>query len=401
MLKDKKLVLGVTGGIAAYKAVELLRLLTKAGADVHIIMTRSAQEFVAPLTFQTLSANPVHTELFNLIAEREIGHISLADRADLFIIAPATANVVGKIASGIADDMLTTTVMATKAPVLIAPAMNVNMYTNPIYRANEDRLRSYGYLFVPPEHGALACGWEGEGKLAAPESIFEAAVAALSPKNLCGQTIMITAGPTREELDPVRFISNHSSGKMGYALAKSAQRRGARVILVSGPVNLSAPWGVELIPVESACDMQGAVMERVGECSVIIKAAAVADYRPAERSREKIKKKSEELSLQLVKTPDILAGLGALKKRPFLVGFAAETSNMEAFAANKLKKKNADIIVANDVSQTDAGFNVDTNRARLLFRDGRNIEYPLMSKDTLAGIILDAVATELTARQAS
>jgi phosphopantothenoylcysteine decarboxylase/phosphopantothenate--cysteine ligase len=399
MLKDKQVILGVTGGIAAYKAVELLRLLTKAGADVHVIMTRSAQEFIAPLTFQTLSANPVHTELFNLIAEREIGHIALADRADLCVVAPATANVIGKIAAGIADDMLTTTIMATKAPVLIAPAMNVNMFTNPIYRDNEDKLRHYGYLFVPPETGTLACGWEGEGKLAAPESIFEAAVAALTPKDLLGQTVMVTAGPTREEIDPVRFISNHSSGKMGYALAKGAQRRGARVILVSGPANLTPPYGVELMLVESACEMQAAVMEQAGDCTAIIKAAAVADYRPRERSGEKIKKKDAELSLELVKTPDILAGLGALEKRPLLVGFAAETGNLDEFAARKLKEKNADIIVANDVSQPDAGFNVDTNRARLLFRDGRNLEYPLMSKEALATVILDHIAAELAARK--
>jgi len=398
MLKGKQIVLGVTGGIAAYKAVELLRLLTKAGAGVHVIMTRSAQKFIAPLTFQTLSANPVHTELFNLVAEREIGHIALADRADLFVIAPATANFVGKIASGIADDMLTTTVMATKAPVLIAPAMNVNMYTNPIYRSNEERLRGHGYLFVPPETGELACGWEGEGKLAAPESIFEAVVAALTPQDLRGQTIMVTAGPTREEIDPVRFISNHSSGKMGYALAKAAQQRGARVILVSGPVSLPAPFCVELVCVESAREMQAVVMERAGECTAIIKAAAVADYRPRERSGEKIKKKSEELSLELVKTPDILAGLGRMEKRPLLVGFAAETVNLDEFAARKLKEKNADIIVANDVSQPDAGFNVDTNRARLLFRDGRTLEFPLMSKQALASVILDHLAAELAAR---
>jgi len=397
MLESKQIVLGVTGGIAAYKAVELLRLLTKAGADVHVIMTRSAQEFIAPLTFQTLSANPVHTELFNLIAEREIGHIALADRADLCVIAPATANVIGKIASGIADDMLTTTVMATKAPVLIAPAMNVNMFTNPIYRDNEERLKRFGYLFVPPETGALACGWEGEGKLAAPETIFEAAVAAVTPGDLRGQTIMVTAGPTREELDPVRFISNHSSGKMGYALARSAQRRGARVILVSGPVCLPAPFGVDMVRVESAGEMQAAVMERVGDCTAIIKAAAVADYRPAERSGEKIKKQAEELSLPLVRTPDILAGLGRLDKRPLLVGFAAETVNLDEFAARKLKEKNVDIIVANDVSRHDAGFNVDTNRARLLFRDGRVLEYPLMSKDALASLILDHMAAELAA----
>jgi phosphopantothenoylcysteine decarboxylase/phosphopantothenate--cysteine ligase len=399
MLKGKQIVLGVSGGIAAYKAVELLRLLTKAGADVHVIMTRSAQEFIAPLTFQTLSANPVHSELFNLIAEREIGHIALADRADLFIIAPATANVIGKVAAGICDDMLTTTIMATKAPVLFAPAMNVNMYTNPIYRENEEKLLRHGYLLVAPEKGALACGWEGEGKLAAPETIFEAVVAAISPRDLSGQTILITAGPTREEIDPVRFVSNHSSGKMGYALAKAAQRRGARVILVSGPVSLSAPAGIELVAVASAGEMQAAVMDRVEQCSVVIKAAAVADYRPAERSGEKIKKKNEGLTLQLVKTPDILAGLGRLDKRPFLVGFAAETGSLDQFAIGKLKDKNADMIVANDVSQADAGFNVDTNRARLFFRDGRKLDCPLMSKNELAGVILDHVSAETAARR--
>jgi phosphopantothenoylcysteine decarboxylase/phosphopantothenate--cysteine ligase len=395
MLKDKQVILGVTGGIAAYKAVELLRLLTKAGAHVHVIMTRSAQEFIAPLTFQTLSGNPVHTELFNLISEQEIGHISLADRADLFIIAPATANIIGKIASGIADDLLTTTVMATRAPVLIAPAMNVNMYTNPIYRENEEKLRRFGYLFVPPVKGSLACGWEGDGKLASPESIFEAAVAAVSPRDLSGQTILITAGPTREELDPVRFITNHSSGKMGYALARNAQLRGARVILVSGPVNLQSPSGVEMLPVTTAQEMHTAVMEKVEECTVVIKAAAVADYRPQQRSGDKIKKTGDDMVLQLVKTTDILAELGALKNRPYLVGFAAETGNLNEFAEKKLRGKNADMIVANDVSQTDAGFHVDTNRAVLFFRDGRKTECPLMSKDDLATVILDAVITEL------
>lgn len=399
MLKNRQVVLGVTGGIAAYKAIELLRLLTKAGADVHVIMTRAAQEFVTPLTFQTLSANPVHTELFNLIAEREIGHIALADRAELCIIAPATANIIGKIAAGIADDMLTTTIMATKSPVLIAPAMNVNMYTNPIYKDNEERLRGHGYLFVPPEKGALACGWEGDGKLAAPETIFEAALAALSRHDFSDSTILITAGPTREEIDPVRFISNHSSGKMGYALARAAQHRGARVILVSGPVNLPPPCGVELVPVESAAEMHKAVMERAGECSAIIKAAAVADYRPAERTEFKIKKKDAELSLQLVKTADILADLGTLHNGPFLVGFAAETGNLSEFAGKKLREKNVDMIVANDVSQPDAGFNVDTNRATLFFRDGHDMECALMSKDDLAHVILDQIGAGLAARQ--
>src|SRR6185369_108185 len=258
MFDNKKIILGVCGGIAAYKAIELLRLLTKAGADVHVIMTRSAQEFVAPLTFQTLSSNPVHTDQFNLIAEREIGHISLADRADLFIIAPATANVIGKIAAGIADDMLTTTVMATKAPVLFAPAMNVNMFTNPIYQENEAKLRRLGYLFEAPVSGSLACGWEGHGKLAAPEAIFESAVAALTEKNLSGRTILITAGPTREEIDPVRYISNHSSGKMGYALARAARRRGAQVFLISGPTALAKPDGVQVVTITSAAQMLSA-----------------------------------------------------------------------------------------------------------------------------------------------
>lgn len=398
MLKDKKIILGVSGGIAVYKAVELLRLLTKAGAEVHVIMTRAAQEFVTPLTFQTLSGNPVHTELFNLIAEREISHISLADRADLFIITPATANIIGKIAAGIADDMLTTTVMATKAPVLISPAMNVNMFTNPIYRENEEKLRRFGYQFVAPVSGSLACGWVGEGKLALPEVIFEAAVAALTPKDLSGRTIMVTAGPTREEIDPVRYISNHSSGKMGYALARTAGRRGARVLLISGPVNLSAPPGVELINVTSAEEMRVAVMARAGECSVVIKAAAVADYRPAERVGSKIKKLADGMSLKLLKTTDILAGLGALKRRPFLVGFAAETGPVRAHAAKKLSEKNLDMIVANDVTQTDAGFNVDTNRALLLFKDGSASDSGLMSKDQLAVTILDHVVARLAER---
>lgn len=398
MLTNKTVVLGVSGGIAAYKAVELLRLMTKAGADVHVIMTAAAQQFVTPLTFQTLSGNPVHSELFNLISEQEIGHISLADRADLFLIAPATANCIGKMAGGICDDMLTTTIMATKAPLLIAPAMNVNMYTNPIYRENEEKLRRFGYLFVSPVKGALACGWEGEGKLASPESIFAAAAAALSPKDLAGQTVMITAGPTREAIDPVRYISNHSSGKMGYALARCAAARGAKVLLVSGPVALQPPPGVELITVESAAEMGRAVLERIGEFSVVIKAAAVADYRVAEQSREKIKKSDATLALNLVKNQDILAELGRLDKRPFLVGFAAETNQLVEHAKQKLASKNLDMIVANDVSQPDAGFHVDTNRATLLFRDGSKEEYDLMSKTALAEVVLTAIAKRIAGK---
>ena len=391
MLKNKKIILGVCGGIAVYKAVELLRLLTKAGGEVHVIMTRAAGEFVTPLTFQTLSGNPVHTELFNLTAEREIGHISLADRADLFIIAPATANIIGKIACGIADDMLTTTVMATRVPVLIAPAMNVNMYTNPVYRENEAKLRRFGYQFVPPVSGSLACGWEGEGKLASPEAILEGAIVALTVKDLAGRTIMVTAGPTREEIDPVRYITNHSSGKMGYALARTARRRGARVILISGPTSLTPPSGVELFPVGSASEMQAAVMAHVDQCHAVIKAAAVADYRPLLRSGTKIKKKTDTATIELVKNRDILAELGGMERPPFLVGFAAETDMIVENALKKLRKKNLDMIVANDVSQTDAGFNVDTNRGHLFFKDGSSSQFGLISKDELAGKILDHI----------
>jgi phosphopantothenoylcysteine decarboxylase/phosphopantothenate--cysteine ligase len=398
MLKNRNIILGVCGGIAAYKAIELLRLLTKAGADVHVIMTRAAQEFVTPLTFQTLSSNPIHSELFNLIAEREIGHISLADRADLFIIAPATANVIGKIAAGIADDMLTTTVMATRAPVLFAPAMNVNMLTNPIYQENEQKLRRLGYLFEAPVSGSLACGWEGAGKLAPPEAIFESVVAAVTEKDLSGRTILITAGPTREEIDPVRYISNYSSGKMGYALARAARRRGANVLLISGPTALAMPDGVSVVKVASAVEMQNEVMAHVAECDVVIKAAAVADYRPLVRNSTKIKKKSESAIIELIKNPDILAGLGELKSRPFLIGFAAETDAVAENAGKKLREKNLDMIVANDVSLVDAGFNVDTNRAQLFFKDGGSNDCGLMTKDQLAGTILDHLVAQLAKR---
>ena len=389
MFKGKEIILGVTGGIAAYKAVELLRLLTKAGANVHVIMTRSATEFVTPLTFQTLSMNPVSTSLFNLISEQEIGHISLADRADLFIIAPATANVIGKLANGIADDMLTTTVMATRAPVLIAPAMNVNMYQNPIHRQNEAKLKGHGYLFVEPAKGMLACGWEGEGKLQEPSVIFEEGVAALCRKDLAGEKILITAGPTREEIDPVRYISNHSSGKMGYAIAVAARRRGAQVTLVTGPTCLSEPFGVETVQVTSARDMRQAVMERSTESTIIIKAAAVADYRPASRAEMKVKKGDAAITLALERNPDILAELGEIKGSRILVGFAAETEDLVGNAGKKLAGKNLDMVVANDISLAGAGFNVDTNIVKLLFADGKVEDLPLMGKQELADIILD------------
>jgi len=389
MLKGKEIVLGVTGGIAAYKAVELLRLLTKAGANVRVVMTANAMEFIAPLTFQTLSMNPVHTDMFNLISEREISHISLADRADILVIAPATASVIGKIAAGIADDLLSTTVMATRAPVLLAPAMNVNMYQNPLYQENVEKLRRHGFLFVEPVKGMLACGWEGEGKLQDPVFIFEEIVAALSVKDLAGEQVLITAGPTREEIDPVRFLSNHSSGKMGYALAMAAFRRGAAVTLISGPTCLDDPYGVETVRVVTAEEMRSAVLGYFGKSSIAIMTAAVADYRPMTRSGEKIKKKDATNTLQLVKNPDILAELGVMKEDRLLAGFAAETDNLQENAGEKLRRKNLDMIVANDVSSEGAGFAVDTNVVKLLFRDGTVEDLPMMLKSELADIILD------------
>jgi phosphopantothenoylcysteine decarboxylase/phosphopantothenate--cysteine ligase len=391
MLHGKEIVLGVTGGIAAYKAVELLRLLTKAGANVRVIMTREAMEFVAPLTFQTLSMNPVYIDLFSLISERDIGHIALADRADLIVIAPATANIVGKIASGLADDLLTTTVMASKAPVLIAPAMNVNMYQNSIYRENADKLARHGYLFVEPARGMLACGWEGEGKLQEPQIIFEEIVSVLTPKDLAGEKVLVTAGPTREEIDPVRFISNHSSGKMGYALARAAYRRGAAVTLVSGPTCLVDPYGVETVRVISAVEMREAVLGRLEESTIVIKAAAVADYRPEVRGDKKMKKSEGPVTLKLVKNPDILAEIGKMKGSRTVVGFAAETDNLVENAREKLQRKNLDMVVANDLGQEGAGFNVDTNVVKLLFREGDVEDVPLMGKDELADLILDRV----------
>jgi phosphopantothenoylcysteine decarboxylase/phosphopantothenate--cysteine ligase len=392
MLRGKNVVLGVTGGIAAYKAAELLRLLVRQGARVHVIMTRAAAEFVTPLTFQTLSSNPVHMELFNLRDERDISHISLADCADLFVVAPATANLIGKIAGGIADDLLSTTIMATKAPVLFAPAMNTNMYRNPIYRENEEKLRRLGYLFADPVSGQLACGWEGEGKLQDPAIILEEAVCSLCPKDLAGERVLVTAGPTREELDPVRYLSNHSSGKMGYAIARAARRRGARVTLVTGPVCLAEPFGVETISVVSAAEMREAVVSRFAAASIVIKAAAVADFRPEARAGSKIKKSAGETVLRLARTGDILAEIGRLKNGQFIAGFAAETDDLGGNAVKKLKEKNLDMIVANDVTREGAGFAVDTNIVTMIFSDGRVEDMPLMDKETLADTILDRIA---------
>ena len=392
MYRDRQILLGVAGGIAAYKAVELLRLLVKAGAQVHVLMTRHAQEFVTPLTFQTLSGNPVHLELFNLIQEREIGHIALADRADLCIVAPATANVVGKVANGIADDLLTTTLMATKAPVLFVPAMNVNMWENPLYQENQARLVRHGYHFMAPAVGELACGWEGQGKLPEPAAIFDYAQDLLGNGELSGRTVLVTAGPTREELDPVRYLTNHSSGKMGYAVARAARNRGARVILVSGPVELAAPQKVEVVAVTTAREMHAAVMAHCDQADVIIKAAAVADFRPAERSSAKLKKgRSDPGTLTLIRNPDILADLGGRRGPALLVGFAAETGDLVANARKKLQEKGLDLIVANDVTVPGARFGQETNIVRLIDRDGTVEELPCLPKQEVANRLLDRV----------
>jgi phosphopantothenoylcysteine decarboxylase/phosphopantothenate--cysteine ligase len=390
MLQGKCIILGVTGGIAAYKASELVRLLSKAGAEVHVVMTRSAQEFITPLTFQTLSGNPVHTELFNLVQEAEIGHISLADRADLVLVAPATANLIGKVAHGIADDLLSTTIMATRSKVLFAPAMNSNMWENPIYRENQGKLEKLGYYFIAPVYGDLACGWQGQGKLPDPLDIYNAAQALVGNHDLAGKTVLVTAGPTREELDPVRFLSNYSSGKMGYAIASAACHRGARVILVSGPVILPEPRGVETVQVVSAQEMYQVVMARAGEADLIIKAAAVADYRPVVRGAQKVKKgDSETMTIEMQRNPDILAELGRQKGHSILVGFAAETQDLLKHAQEKLTSKNLDMIVANDVTQDGAGFNGDTNIVRFLTADGKVEVLPQMTKAAVAEALLD------------
>jgi phosphopantothenoylcysteine decarboxylase/phosphopantothenate--cysteine ligase len=391
MLKGKKIVLGVTGGIAAYKAAELVRELVRSEAEVFVVMTHSAQAFITPLTFQTLSGNKVATELFSLIEESEIGHISLADRADLLVIAPATANTIGKIAGGIADDMLTTIVMATKAPVLLAPAMNVHMWENSICQENIQKLRGRGVHFIDPEAGKLACGYEGKGRLAEIPAIVEEVRSILSPRDLAGETLLVTAGPTEEPIDPVRFLSNRSSGKMGFALARAARLRGAQVILVSGPSALPAPPRVKFIPVRTAAEMREAVLENLAQASVLAMAAAVSDYRPRGTSPEKIKKSKSELTLPLELNPDILCEAGQRKGKRLLIGFAAETENLLANARKKLAEKNLDLIVANDVSLPGAGFAVDTNIVKLIDRSGKVEELPLMSKEDLADRVLDRV----------
>ncbi len=391
ILQDKKIILGVSGGIAAYKSVELLRLIVKEEARVRVVMTRAATAFVGPMTFETLSGGPVLTDLFEENGASEIRHISWAEEADAVVIAPATANIIAKLTHGIADDPLTTLLLAVQTPVLICPSMNVRMYQNPITQENLKRLQLFGFHVLQPESGPMACGDNGPGRLPEPQTIVEHLRRVISPKDLEGESLLITAGPTQEPMDPVRFLSNPSSGKMGFALAKAACRRGAKVVLISGPTPLDSPSGVKVIRVRTAKEMEEAVLQYFDSASIIIKAAAVSDYRPVEVSGQKMKKGSENLVVELCRTPDILKRVGEIKEGRVLVGFAAETENVVENAETKLKEKNLDLIVANDVTRPDSGFGADTNRVTLIFRDGRGESFPLMSKEAIADLILDKV----------
>jgi phosphopantothenoylcysteine decarboxylase / phosphopantothenate---cysteine ligase len=398
MIKDKKILLCVTGGIAVYKAAALTSKLVQTGAQVKVILSESAEKFVTPLTFQALSRHEVYIDTFDEKNPRVIAHIDLADWADLILVAPATANTIAKIACGIADNMITTTLLAATSPVWIAPAMNVHMYDHPAVKKNLTLLNEYGYQFIEPSEGYLACGYVGKGRLEEPEKIVELVTqffTDVQPKPLQGKTVVVTAGPTREKIDPVRFISNHSTGKMGYALAEEAEKQGAEVILVSGPVQLAAPSGVELVKVESADEMYDAVLGYFERADVVIKTAAVADYRPKITYDHKVKKQSGDSSIELERTKDILLELGKRKKNQVLIGFAAETENVEEYARKKLSSKNADMIVANNVKTEGAGFGTDTNIVTLFKKSGSVTEVPLMSKSAVAKKIIEEVTSLL------
>lgn len=397
MLKERNIVIGVCGGIAAYKVCDLVSRLRKAEANVDVIMTEAAVNFINPLTFQSLSSNVVVVDMFKEPNHWEIQHISLGKKADVVLIAPATANIIGKIANGIADDMLTTTVMATKAPVIFAPAMNSSMYENSILQENIYKLKNKGYHFIDPIEGRLACGDIGKGKMAEPESMEEFINKMLNASlDLEGKTVIVTAGPTREPIDPVRYISNHSTGKMGYAIAEKAAKRGAKVYLISGPTYLSPPNGIKVISVMSAKDMYGKIMEYFNEADIVIKSAAVADYAPAEISSQKIKKRDDELSIKLAKNPDILYELGKIKGDKILVGFAMETQNLVENAKEKVRKKNLDFIVANDLMTKGAGFAHDTNIVKIIDKNGDIEDLPKMTKLELADVIIDKVLVLLS-----
>ena len=392
MENKRCVVLGVTGGIAVYKALDVISALRKKDVDVRVIMTKSATEFVTPLTFQSMSQNIVTTDMFAEPKAWEIQHISLAKRADVFLVAPATANIIGKVANGIADDMLSTTIMATRAKVVFAPAMNTNMYTNPIVQENIAKLKKLGYEFVEPASGRLACGDEGKGKLAPASDIVEKVLSELyDKKDLIGKKVLVTAGPTRANIDPVRFISNRSTGKMGYAIAEEARDRGAEVVLVSGPTNEAAPYGINVIKINTNEEMRSEVLKHFETSDIVIKSAAVADYKAKEYSENKIKKGNGNLEIILTRDNDILKELGEKKSGQILVGFAAESQNVIENAKGKLIKKNLDYIVANDITSKDSGFASNDNRVTIVTREGQELSLEKMSKREVARNLFDII----------
>lgn len=390
---DKKcVVVGVTGGIAVYKALDVISTLRKNDIEVRVIMTKSATEFVTPLSFQSLSQNMVITDMFDEPKAWEIQHISLAKRADLFLVVPATANIIGKVANGIADDMLSTTIMATKAPVVFAPAMNTNMYENPMVQENINKLKKHGYKFIEPASGRLACGDEGKGKLADTKLISEIALSMLNEKkDLVGKKVLVTAGPTIAPIDPVRYITNRSSGKMGYAIAEEARDRGAEVVLISGPTSLPDPFGMKVVRVATNEEMLNAVLEHFDFTDIVIKSAAVADYKPRNYSSKKIKKSSEDLLVEFTRDNDILKLLGERKKNQVLVGFAAESNDVLENAQSKLDRKNLDYIVANDITSSDTGFGTEDNKVTIISRCGEILSLDKMSKREVAKNLFDII----------
>lgn len=392
MLTGKRILLGVTGGIACYKSVDLVSRLKKQGAEVKVVMTDAACEFVSPITFQTLSGNVVHTKMFDQLFNMDVEHISLAKWADLIVVAPATANTIAKIRYGIADNMLTTVLQARRCPLAIAPAMNTAMYESKQTQENMKALKEEGVHFFDPCDGLLACGDVGAGKMMEPVDMVERIRYVFTEKTLAGKKVVITAGPTLERIDPVRFVSNHSSGKMGYSIAELARNRGADVTLISGPTKLEAPWGMKVIPVESTLEMFAAVEKEFDSADILVKSAAPSDFRPAHYTDEKIKKKEKDsLTIELTPNPDIAKHFGKLKKNQFIVGFAAESHMLEEHAQRKLKEKGFDFIVANNITQEGAGFKGDTNIVKIFHKEGWQKDYPMMAKTELAKVILDLV----------
>jgi len=391
---DKKILVCITGSIAVYKVCDWVRSLMKEGANVTVVMTESATRFVSPLTFAALSGNRVYVNMFDPAVEEDIPHINLARRNELILVAPATAATISRMATGLAEDLLSTIVLATTSPVVVCPAMNSNMYLHPATQANLNTLQGYGYRIVNPDSGAMACGEEGPGRLPEWDSVLDACGGALANQDLSGKSILVTAGPTEEPLDPVRFISNRSSGKMGYALARVASRRGANVTLIAGPTHLSDLPGIKCIHIRNARDMYDEVISRFDDADIIVKAAAVSDFRPAQTMAEKIKKQGSDLHLELARNKDILLELGQRNKKAggkILVGFAAESENLKEEGKRKLQEKNLDCIVVNDISADDAGFAVDTNRVTMIHRNGDVKDFPLLSKDDTAERIWDEV----------